>query len=99
MDDSSRPGWGWFRGSIPVATSNDRLGSRSGVILISECYWYMEHAPSSTAALERLIAGTYGSPTSSEGSAPTKACVAVANKNARIIWALLAKDKPYRVAA
>lgn len=29
----------------------------------------------------------------------TKACVAVANKNARIIWALLAKDEPYRVAA
>jgi transposase len=29
----------------------------------------------------------------------TKACVAVANKNARIIWALLAKDEPYRRAA
>jgi len=28
-----------------------------------------------------------------------KACVAVANKNARIIWALLAKDEPYRRAA
>ena len=28
----------------------------------------------------------------------TKACVAVANKNARIIWALLAKDEPYRRA-
>jgi transposase len=26
----------------------------------------------------------------------TKACVAVANKNAWIIWALLAKDEPYR---
>lgn len=29
----------------------------------------------------------------------TKTCVAVANKNARIIWALLAKDEPYRIAA
>jgi transposase len=29
----------------------------------------------------------------------TKACVAVANKNARIIWALLAKDEPYRRSA
>jgi transposase len=29
----------------------------------------------------------------------TKTCVAVANKNARIIWALLAKDEPYRAAA
>lgn len=29
----------------------------------------------------------------------TKACVAVANKNARIIWALLAKDESYRGAA
>ena len=29
----------------------------------------------------------------------TKACVAVANKNARTIWALLAKDEPYRRAA
>jgi transposase len=29
----------------------------------------------------------------------TKACVAVANKNARIIWALLTKDEPYRAAA
>jgi transposase len=29
----------------------------------------------------------------------TKACVAVANKNARIIWALLAKDEAYRTAA
>jgi len=29
----------------------------------------------------------------------TKACVAVANKNARIIWALLTKDEPYRTAA
>ena len=29
----------------------------------------------------------------------TKACVAVANKNARIIWALLAQDEPYRAAA
>ena len=29
----------------------------------------------------------------------TKACVAVVNKNARIIWALLVKDKPYRAAA
>jgi transposase len=29
----------------------------------------------------------------------TKACVAVANKNARSIWALLAKDEPYRRAA
>jgi transposase len=29
----------------------------------------------------------------------TKACVAVANKNARIIWALLARNEPYRVAA
>ena len=29
----------------------------------------------------------------------TKACIAVANKNARIIWALLAKNEPYRVAA
>lgn len=29
----------------------------------------------------------------------TKACVAVANKNARIIWALLAKDERYRAAA
>ena len=29
----------------------------------------------------------------------SKACVAVANKNARIIWALLSKDEPYRVAA
>jgi len=28
-----------------------------------------------------------------------KACVAVANKNARIIWAVLAKDQPYRGAA
>ncbi len=28
-----------------------------------------------------------------------KACVAVANKNARIIWALLAHDAPYRRAA
>ena len=28
-----------------------------------------------------------------------KACVAVANKNARIIWALLARDEPYRQAA
>ena len=37
----------------------DCLESPSGVILISECYWYMEHALSSTAALERLIAVTY----------------------------------------
>ena len=29
----------------------------------------------------------------------TKACVAVANKNARIVWALLAKGEPYRRAA
>ena len=29
----------------------------------------------------------------------TKTCVAVANKNARIIWALLAKDEAYRAAA
>jgi len=29
----------------------------------------------------------------------SKACVAVANKNARIIWALLTKDAPYRKAA
>jgi len=29
----------------------------------------------------------------------TKACVAVANKNARIVWGLLAKDEPYRRAA
>ena len=29
----------------------------------------------------------------------TKACVAVANKNARIIWALLARDEPYHAAA
>jgi transposase len=29
----------------------------------------------------------------------SKTCVAVANKNARIIWALLARDKPYRAAA
>lgn len=29
----------------------------------------------------------------------TKACVAVANKNARIIWALLAKNQPYHRAA
>jgi transposase len=29
----------------------------------------------------------------------TKACVALANKNARIIWALLAKKEPYRAAA
>ncbi|HLH04673.1 MAG TPA: IS110 family transposase [Bryobacteraceae bacterium] len=29
----------------------------------------------------------------------TKACVAVANKNARIIWAILAKDEHYRKAA
>jgi len=28
-----------------------------------------------------------------------KTCVAVANKNARIIWALLARDEPYRRAA
>lgn len=28
-----------------------------------------------------------------------KTCVAVANKNARIIWALLARDEPYRKAA
>lgn len=28
-----------------------------------------------------------------------KACVAVANKNARIIWALLARDEPYHKAA
>ena len=28
-----------------------------------------------------------------------KACVALANKNARVIWALLAKDEPYRRAA
>ena len=29
----------------------------------------------------------------------TKTCVAVANKNARIIWALLAKEEQYRRAA
>ena len=29
----------------------------------------------------------------------TKACVAVANKNAPIIWALLARDEPNRAAA
>jgi transposase len=29
----------------------------------------------------------------------TKTCVAVANKNARIIWAVLSKNEPYRVAA
>lgn len=28
-----------------------------------------------------------------------KTCVAVANKNARIIWALLAREEPYRIAA
>jgi hypothetical protein len=28
-----------------------------------------------------------------------KACVAIANKNARIAWALLAKDEDYRRAA
>lgn len=28
-----------------------------------------------------------------------KTCVAVANKNARVIWALLARDEPYRRAA
>jgi transposase len=29
----------------------------------------------------------------------TKTCLAVANKNARIIWAVLARDEPYRRAA
>ena len=29
----------------------------------------------------------------------TKACVAVANKNARIIWSLIAREQEYRRAA
>jgi hypothetical protein len=29
----------------------------------------------------------------------TKACVAVANKNARIIWSLVAREQEYRRAA
>ena len=29
----------------------------------------------------------------------TKACVAVANKNARIVWSLMARDQVYRPAA
>lgn len=29
----------------------------------------------------------------------TKACVVVANKNARIVWSLIARDQVYRPAA
>jgi hypothetical protein len=29
----------------------------------------------------------------------TKACVAVANKNARIVWSLIAREQTYRQAA
>lgn len=34
-----------------------------------------------------------------ESAGYDKACVALANKNVRIIWALLAKDKQYQKVA
>ena len=92
-DGSLRPGWDWFPGSTPVATSNECSESPNGAIRISECYWFMAHVPSSTAA-RKTDAVTVWIAEKQRKTGTTKACVAVANKNARIIWALLAEMSP-----
>ena len=98
MGGSLRPGWDWCRDSTPAETSNECSGSPNAAIRISHASdsrrtlgavpaWAKTDSRNRWIAEKKKILGT------------TKACVAVANKNARIIWALLARDEPYRAAA
>ena len=59
----------------------------------------MAHVPLFSAPLRRDDARSKWIAEKQMKLGTAKACVAVANKNARMIWALLAKDEPYRRAA
>jgi Transposase IS116/IS110/IS902 family len=92
MSDNSRRGWGWSYANTPAATSNDSPGiSKRG-----DPYLRMLLIQLARSDVYRCSAKTDprrdGSQTSRKGWAQRRH-VRCANKNARIIWALLAKDE------
>lgn len=89
MDGNSQHGSGWCPASIPVVISKSCWGLQSVAIHIFGPLLITGLVRWSSVVGARLI---------HEAAGVTKTCVAVANKNARIVWALLAKNEPYRRA-
>src|SRR5208282_2229582 len=95
---NSRRGWGWCHVSTPAAIVTCCSASPSAAI--ATC------APCSFTAPAQLCAGSSADATdAASGRAALKlargfnvAAVALANKNARIIWALLTRGDNYRPA-
>ena len=99
MGVSWRHGWAWCLGSIRAETKQRLPGiTKRGdpylrMLLVHGARSVVYRSAGKTDRRNQWIAEKQ------RKLGTTKACVAVANKNARIIWALLAKDEPYRVAA
>ena len=78
-----------------METSNDCSASPSEAIPISECCWSTARDRLFIASQENGFSKPMVEKQRKLGT--SKTCVAVANKNARIIWTLLVKEKPYRL--
>ncbi len=90
-------------GLVPRQNSSGDKQRLSGITKRGDCYLRTLLVHGSRSVIYR--AGKKDDPRSKwiaekqKKLGTAKACVAVANKNARIIWALLAHDEPYRRAA
>ncbi len=90
------PGWAWYRDNIPAAIDAYCLASASGATNICEHFW------STAGDLWCVLRNEKSDPASKWVNelrvrrGYNRAAVAVANKNARAIWALLHHGGEYR---
>src|SRR5215472_340875 len=98
MADSSPPGWDWHRGSTPQEERrlfgiSKRGESYLRTLLIHRARSVVYRASRKCDSRNRWIADKQ------RRLGTSKACVALANKNARIVWSLIAHGEGYRRAA
>src|SRR3954470_8995161 len=97
MDGSSQLGWAWYPDNIQAVINTAWAASQSeGIRTV-----YTAHSWVPICSLSMRNKSDPRSRWIAEKKRKlgiAKACVAVANKNAPIIWALLAHDEPYRRA-
>ena len=95
----SQHGWAWFRGNIRPAARRSCSESASGATAICEDSSCREHAPCCSAGTSRHPVLVPGWPSSSARAHHNVVAVALANKMARIAWAVLTKGEAYRPPA
>src|SRR4029077_3338221 len=95
---TSRPGSGSCRAKTRLAANRSLGRSRNGAIAICDEFWWSEPAQCcDTRAISRR--SILGSQSILERKPFKVVAAALANKMARIAWALLAKGDTYRVPA